>query len=51
MPSAKVLEAKKAQVKEIADKISSAKMVFFVDYKGITVEDDKAVRKAYREAH
>lgn len=50
MPSAKILEAKKAQVKELADKISQAKMVFFVDYKGITVDEDKDIRKAYREA-
>ena len=40
MPSAKVLEAKKAQVKELAEKIQSAKMVFFVDYKGITVDEE-----------
>ena len=50
MPSEKVLEAKKAQVKELADKIASAKMTFFVEYKGITVEEDKEIRKAYREA-
>ena len=50
MPSAKVLEAKKAQVKELAEKLSSAKMAFFVDYKGITVDEDKIIRKAYREA-
>ena len=49
MPSAKVLEAKKAQVKELAEKIQAAKMVFFVDYKGITVDEDKEIRKAYRE--
>ena len=50
MPSAKVLEAKKAQVKELSEKIAQAKMVFFVDYKGITVDEDKTLRKAYREA-
>ena len=50
MPSAKVLEAKKAQVKELAEKIAESKMVFFVDYKGITVDEDKNIRKAYREA-
>lgn len=50
MPSAKILEAKKAQVKELAEKISNAKMTFFVDYKGITVEEDKDIRKAYRES-
>ena len=50
MPSAKILEAKKAQVKELAEKIANAKMTFFVDYKGITVDEDKDIRKAYREA-
>lgn len=50
MASTKVLEAKQAQVKELAKKISEAKMVFFVDYKGITVDEDKNLRKAYREA-
>jgi len=50
VPSAKVLEAKKAQVKELAEKIQAAKMVFFVDYKGITVDEDKDIRKAYRES-
>lgn len=49
MASAKVLEAKQAQVKELAEKIREAKMVFFVDYKGITVDEDKNLRKAYRE--
>ena len=50
MPSAKVLETKKAQVKELADKLSNSKMTFFVDYKGITVDEDKTIRKAYRES-
>jgi len=50
MPSAKVLEAKKAQVKELSEKLSNSKMTFFVDYKGITVDEDKNLRKAYREA-
>ena len=50
MPSAKILEAKKAQVKELAEKLKAAKMTFFVDYKGITVDEDKNLRKAYRES-
>lgn len=50
MPSAKILEVKKAQVKELAEKLSNAKIVVFVDYKGITVEEDKELRKAFREA-
>ena len=49
MPSAKILEAKKAQVKELAEKLANAKMTFFVDYKGITVDEDKDLRKGIIE--
>ena len=44
------LEAKKAQVKELAEKLANAKMTFFVDYKGITVDEDKDLRKAIRQS-
>lgn len=50
MPSAKILEAKKAQVSELAKKLAAAKITMFVDYKGINVEDDKTLRKALRES-
>ena len=50
MPSAKVLEKKQAQVKEIAEKLSKSKMTVFTDYRGITVEDDMNLRKKLREA-
>ena len=50
MPSAKVLEQKQKQVKELSEKIKNAKITFFVDYKGITVDEDKNLRKAFRES-
>jgi len=44
------LEAKKAVVEEIKEKINSANSLTFVDYRGLTVEEDTAMRKAFREA-
>ena len=50
MPSAKILEKKQAQVELVSEKIANSKMVMFIDYKGITVDEDKNLRKAFREA-
>lgn len=50
MPSAKVLESKKARVEAITEHLKSAAAGVIVDYKGITVEDDTKLRKALREA-
>ena len=49
MPNASVLEKKQQQVAELAEKISSAVTGVVVDYKGITVADDTALRKELRE--
>ena len=49
MPNAKVLESKKAVVEQLTGKIQGATSVVFVDYKGITVADDTALRKELRE--
>ena len=43
------LEAKKLIVEEIKQKISAAKSVAFVDYRGLTVETDVKMRKTLRE--
>ena len=51
MPSAKILEKKQAQVEIVCEKLKKSKMVIFVDYKGITVDEDKTLRKAFREAN
>ena len=50
MPNAKVLESKKAVVEALSTKIKEATSVVFVDYKGITVAQDTALRKQFREA-
>ncbi len=50
MPNAKVLESKKAVVEALTGKIGEATAVVFVDYKGITVAQDTALRKQFREA-
>ena len=50
MPSAKVLESKKARVEALTEQLKSAAAGVIVDYKGITVEDDTKLRKALREA-
>ena len=50
MPSVKVLEAKKAIVAELADRLKNSVTGVLVDYKGINVADDTALRKELREA-
>ena len=50
MPSVKVLEAKKAEVAAIAGRLQGACAGVIVDYKGINVADDTALRKELREA-
>ena len=50
MASEKVLEAKKAKVVKLTEQLQSAVSCVFVDYKGITVEQDTKLRKELREA-
>ncbi len=50
MPSIKVLEQKKAVVAQLVETMKAAKGGVFVDYKGITVEDDTKLRRELREA-
>ena len=50
MPNAKVLESKKAVVDALSGRIKEATSVVFVDYKGITVAQDAALRKQFRDA-
>lgn len=49
LPNASVLELKKQQVAELSEKLSKAVTGVVVDYKGITVADDTALRKELRE--
>ena len=50
MPSEKVLLAKQERVAELTDLIKNSAAGVLVDYKGITVAEDTALRKALREA-
>ena len=50
MPSAKILEAKKAEVAALSERLEGACAGVIVDYKGINVADDTALRKELREA-
>ncbi len=50
MPSASVLEQKKQIVADVAERISNSCAGVIVDYKGISVADDTALRKELREA-
>ncbi|MBQ8827172.1 MAG: 50S ribosomal protein L10 [Oscillospiraceae bacterium] len=50
MPSAKILESKKAKVEAITEQLKNAAAGVIVDYKGITVEQDTKLRKELREA-
>ena len=44
MPSIKALEAKKAIVSEVTEKLKSSCAGVLVDYQGINVEDDTKLR-------
>ena len=50
MPSTAVLEKKKQQVADLAERIKGSCAGVVVDYKGINVEDDTKLRKELREA-
>ena len=49
MPNAKVLSEKQAIVAQLTEKVQKAAAGVIVDYKGITVEEDTALRKECRE--
>lgn len=51
MPNAKVLEQKKQDVAELAERMKNASSGVFVDYKGINVVDDTKLRRELREAN
>ena len=50
MPSEKILAEKKQIVAQMAEKIKNAKSGVFVEYKGINVQDDTALRSELRKA-
>ncbi len=50
MPSKAILEQKQALVADLSDKLKSSVAGVIVNYKGISVADDTALRKQLREA-
>ena len=50
MPSAKILESKKALVKDLNEKIAGSLAGVVVAYNGISVADDTKLRKSLRES-
>jgi len=50
LPSNKVLEQKKEVVQKLSEKIKSAQSIVLADYRGLTVEQDTALRNALRAA-
>lgn len=50
MPSAKILEQKKTYVGQLREQLTNAPAGVIVDYIGITVEQDTALRRELREA-
>lgn len=50
MPSDKILKEKEAVVASISEEIKSSLTVVFVDYRGITVEEDTELRSQLRKA-
>ena len=48
MPNAKVLSEKQAIVASLTEKLQGAAAGVIVDYKGITVAEDTALRVGYR---
>ena len=50
MPSANVLEQKKVVVANLTERLNNSIAGVIVDYKGVNVADDTALRKELREA-
>ena len=50
MPSAKVLESKKAIVAELTERLKNAQAGVIADYRGLTVAQDTELRNKLREA-
>lgn len=51
MASEKILNQKKEEVKELAEKMKNAKLILLTDYRGINVSDDTNLRKDLRTAN
>lgn len=50
MPAPKILEKKQAIVADLVEELKEAQSIVFFKYQGLTVEEDTAMRNAFREA-
>lgn len=50
LPSNKILEQKKQVVADLTEKVKAAQSIVLADYRGLTVEQDTALRNALRAA-
>ena len=48
MASEAILNQKKAEVKELAEKMKNSKLILLTEYRGINVTDDTQLRKDLR---
>ena len=51
MASEAILNQKKAEVKELAEKMQNSKLILLTEYRGINVADDTKLRQDLREAN
>lgn len=51
MASEKILNQKKEEVKELAEKMKNSKLILLTDYRGINVTDDTQLRRDLRNAN
>lgn len=51
MASEKILNQKKEEVKQLAEKMKSAKLILLTDYRGINVTDDTQLRRDLRNVN
>ncbi len=51
MPSAKILENKKAMVQKLVERLNNSQAGVLADYRGLTVDQDTELRRKLREAN
>ena len=51
MASEAILNQKKAEVKELAEKMKNSKLILLTEYRGINVTDDTQLRKDLRNSN
>ncbi len=51
MPSAKILESKKAMVQKLVERLNNSQAGVLADYRGLTVDQDTELRRKLREAN